>query len=460
MRDAMAFSTQCVDEKAMNQPVLICSLLSRHFGADALEDLVVLRFQFPYWMRPDVLRAIDRVLADGPEPRFVCARMRGSSLEFRFSDLIEEGKKGIVVGPPVYDEVNIGEQVPVRCPQRALWLQVRSEAPLAVLMDSDSGYRRTRIQIEVAASRGAEHIARATLERIREHAQRAESFRGKVLAPAQEEYMFDESPTTLRIARVEPVARDHIVLPPGLLELVERNTIGFANRCDTLVRLGMSGQKGVLLYGPPGTGKTFLVRYLSGALKGYTTFLLPGDKVGWLADTIEAARMLSPSLVVIEDVDLIAAHRDGPFQVAPAGLNRLLAEMDGAGPEARILFLLTTNRPEVLEPALAARPGRVDQAIEIGLPDDPERRKLLRCYLGSLACPDDVIAHASRRAGRVSPAYIRELARRAAQTMLERGGEPLSAADFAAAFADLGGAGSKVTARLLGAEGFGFAPQV
>ncbi len=47
-------------------------------------------------------------------------------------------------------------------------------------------------------------------------------------------------------------------------------------------------------------------------------------------------------------------------------------------PDARVLFLLTTNRPEVLEPALAGRPGRIDQAIEIRLPEDRERRILLR----------------------------------------------------------------------------------
>ena len=51
-------------------------------------------------------------------------------------------------------------------------------------------------------------------------------------------------------------------------------------------------------------------------------------------------------------------------------LNQLLNDMDGLAPEARMLFVLTTNRPEVLEPALAVRPGRVDQVIEIGLPGE------------------------------------------------------------------------------------------
>jgi len=47
----------------------------------------------------------------------------------------------------------------------------------------------------------------------------------------------------------------------------------------------------------------------------------------------------------------------------------LLDAMDGAAPDADLLFLLTTNRADLLEPALAARPGRVDIAVEIALPD-------------------------------------------------------------------------------------------
>ena len=65
-------------------------------------------------------------------------------------------------------------------------------------------------------------------------------------------------------------------------------------------------------------------------------------------------------------------------------LNKLLNEMDGLKEEADILFILTTNRPEALEPALASRPGRIDQAIEFPLPDAEGRRKLVRLYSRAL----------------------------------------------------------------------------
>ena len=238
-----------------------------------------------------------------------------------------------------------------------------------------------------------------------------------------------------------------------MLELVERNTLGFAAHADALARLGMSARKGVLLYGPPGTGKTLLVRYLAGALALHTKFILGAHQMDYLGEALDTARLLQPALVVIEDVDLIAADRDGPWQASPSLLNRLLNEMDGLGPDARVLFVLTTNRPEVLEPALAVRPGRIDQAIEIGLPEDRERRVLLARYARGLELPEETIAAVSKRIGKVSPAFIKELDRRAAQAMLERGGNALAMEDFDRALGDMVRSGGKLSARLAGAEG-------
>lgn len=432
------------------KPTFIRDVLSRHFSSQPMERLVVLCARFPLWMRPDVVRGIERAL--GEDPIFLGARTRDA--EFRFNDLLEEGRKGAVVGLPAYDEVDIGNADPLRCPQRGLWLARNHDVPVAVLIETDDGYRHARVRLEVAAMQQAS--AADALRRIRELAAQAETFRGKVLAPAREEADFGESPTTLRLARLSPVEREEIVLAPGVLDLLERSTIGFAAHCDALVRLGMSAQKGVLLYGAPGAGKTMLVRYLAGALPAYTKFLLSGDRMGWLGETVEAARRLSPAMVVIEDVDLVGADREGPWQQSPATLNRMLNEMDGAGPDARLLFILTTNRPDVLEPALAARPGRVDQSIEIGLPEDRERKLLLERYLRGLPVAEELIAQVSRRIGKVSPAFIKELCRRAAQMMLERGAAQLQAQDFERSFEDMLARGGPIASRLLGAERIGF----
>src|SRR5262249_37755231 len=156
--------------------------------------------------------------------------------------------------------------------------------------------------------------------------------------------------------------------PEKTLGLLERNVFKFAQHRESLRALGLPVKKGLLFYGPPGTGKTHTIRYLAGALPGHTTLLITAEQVGGIAQYMALARLLSPSIVVIEDADLIARQRermDGPCEEVL--LNRLLNEMDGLKENAEILFILTTNRPETLEGALTARPGRIDQAIEFPL---------------------------------------------------------------------------------------------
>jgi ATP-dependent 26S proteasome regulatory subunit len=154
-----------------------------------------------------------------------------------------------------------------------------------------------------------------------------------------------------------------------VISAVERNVIDHARAAEGLVRRGQSARKGVLLHGPPGTGKTHTIRWLISALPDHTTLLIPADQVCHLDEYLALARLLQPALVVIEDVDLIARERT---QMRNAGqeslLNKLLNEMDGLRADARITFILTTNRPEDIEPAVAARPGRVVADIAIDAP--------------------------------------------------------------------------------------------
>ena len=84
-------------------------------------------------------------------------------------------------------------------------------------------------------------------------------------------------------------------------------------------------------------------------------------------------------------------------------LFQLLNEMDGLAEDADVVFVLTTNRADLLEPALAARPGRVDQAVELGLPDAPARRALLELYRGEPASWTRPHLDRARRAPRGSP---------------------------------------------------------
>ena len=431
------------------------ALLAGHFAPSPLEDLVVTRADFPHWMRPDLQRAIETLVADLPKHRFAGLRPRERERELRFADLVEEGSKSVAIGPAAFQDIDIGEAYPVRCATRALWLAEREGVPFALLLDVDEGYHHVRARIEIAARPDAEsrRVTARIGEELRAGAAEARCWRGKtlVLDPARED--FEISAAGLRVERAERVRREEIVLAQKTFSLVERNTLGFVREAERLAQLGLSQKKGVLLYGPPGTGKTLIVRWLVGALEGYTKLIVSAGHYGLLAECLEMARALQPALVVLEDVDLVGGHRDGPWAASGGALNTLLNEMDGLTPEARVLFVLTTNRPEVLEPALAARPGRVDQAIEIGLPGETERLLLVRRYAGSLGVVDDLAARIARQAGRASPAFIKELMRRAAQAMLERGGgNALQWQDVEGALADMLGAGGKLGARMLGAD--------
>lgn len=167
---------------------------------------------------------------------------------------------------------------------------------------------------------------------------------------------------------------------------------------------------------------------------------------------MQLARFLQPAMIVLEDVDLIARARTSMRNSCEESLlNKLLNEMDGLREDAALLFVLTTNRPEELESALAARPGRIDQAIEFPLPDEEGRRKLVHLYAGGLEMTEDVVSVIVRKTQHASAAFIKELMRRAAQAMLRTGrtSHP-GTADFECALDEMLFAGGSLNLKLLG----------
>jgi ATP-dependent 26S proteasome regulatory subunit len=157
-------------------------------------------------------------------------------------------------------------------------------------------------------------------------------------------------------------------------------------------------------------------------------------------------------MIVIEDVDLIARAREKMYGPCDESLlNKLLNEMDGLRADAAVLFVLTTNRPEQLEAALASRPGRVDQAIEFPLPDERGRGQLVRLYACGLPLSEDIVRVIVKRTENASPAFIKELMRRSAQYYLEAGGRgPLKAEYLEAALEEMLFSGGSLNVKLLG----------
>lgn len=428
-----------------------CDVLNWHFDGVPHSKLVTTIRQFPGHMRVDVQAAIDRLLG-------TALRLFGLNEEQRYetlsiSRLLKEGRYALAIAPLQYTDVDVGEKSPVKCLDNGLWLCEQDGHRYAVLLCAHREYSREpglRIEILVPSGPAGATLVQQCFGELEEAVQAARSYRGKILSlDADSDYRGRSRGITVH--RMPPVARDEVILPEQTLRLLDRNVLTFVGTRERLRRLGQSTRKGILLYGPPGTGKTHTIRYLATHLPGHTTLIITAEQIGLLGAYMNLARLLQPSMVVIEDVDLIARDRDDMGPCEESMLNKLLNEMDGLKEDADILFVLTTNRPEDLEGALAGRPGRIDQAIEVPLPDETGRGKLVRLYGKGLPLDDAVIAEAARRSEGTSCAFIKELMRRLAQASLTRdGGNSVTSADIDEALDDMLFSGGRLNAQLLG----------
>jgi ATP-dependent 26S proteasome regulatory subunit len=275
-------------------------------------------------------------------------------------------------------------------------------------------------------------------------------YRGKVLDLVGGEHPMMGQGASVVFRTVPTVQREEIVLPDGVLENVELHTVEFARHSDALRARGRHVRRGLLLHGPPGTGKTLTASYLIRRLEGRTVVILSGGGLGLIRDACALARDLSPGLVVLEDVDLVAQERTMHFGTSL--LFDLLNEIDGIGEDEDVIFLMTTNRADLLEPALAARPGRVDQAVELPLPDAAGRDRLLELFSRGLTLDLSDRASLVEATEGTSPAFLRELVRKAALFAATREQDQVDDSHFASALALLEQGGG-VTKKILGAGG-------
>jgi hypothetical protein len=430
------------EENAPSPQAEIPRRLRQHLGADPSE-LDVLTEELSEYDHVNVQVALDAL---GGERELIGLQLdRG----FRVSlaELAGSGSKyGVELepGPPEYAPVDVGDKT-ISCLKSGLLLLEADGDPVAVLLGSQEDHGEGG-GILLQAMSPRRETAEAWLARLRDLMREHNVYRGKVLAFGGD-HPFRPAPLSVR--SLPAVPRDRIVLPERALERMERHTAGLARHRERLRASGRHVRRGLLLHGDPGTGKTLSVMYLAGLMPERTVILLTGRALGAIGTACTLARSLEPAMVVIEDVDLIARDRSH-FEASPL-LFELLNAMDGLDEDADLIFVLTTNRPQSLEAALASRPGRIDLAVELPLPDAPARRRLFEIYGDGLALevPDwePVVAATDG----TSPAFIRELFRHAALAAAEDGREAVSAVDLLAAVAVLREQSGRMTAALLGA---------
>jgi len=360
-------------------------------------------------------------------------------------------------GPIQHDEIDVGEAVPMRCLKNGLWLSRDKDLPFAVVMSPSGRFGlRSGVQVEIAVPTG-ERGAQFSQDFFRElelFIRQGTTYRGRIIS--LEGYIDPMGGgSAVKVHRLTKINRESVILPQKTLAMLDRNVTGFMSAREHLRALEFQARKGLLFYGPPGTGKTYTIHYLASQLTNHTTLLITAEQVGLLGEYFRLARFLQPSIMVIEDVDLIARERTHMHDPGEEILlNKLLNEMDGLQEDAQVLFILTTNRPEQIEPALVARPGRIDQAIEFPLPDDEGRVKLTKLYARGLEVSDDLVSMIANRTKGVSAAFIKELMRRSAQFQFESSrGKDLMQPAVDAALEEMLFTSGDLNRRLLGGEG-------
>jgi cell division protease FtsH len=360
-----------------------------------------------------------------------------------------EALQPLRLSAPALADLPNGPSSTLACLKLALLL-VNDQAGQYILLICGPSEHDPRLTVEIAGLPvEAAQAVHAELDELRS---RLNVYRGHVLDVA----MSPMGGVALSFAELPPTPREAVVLPEAVLARVERHAVGIAEHRAQLLAAGQHLKRGLLLYGPPGTGKTHTTRYVVARMQGYTRLLLTGRSLHAIGSVSELARDLAPSVVVLEDVDLVAEDRSYGPGSSPV-LFDLLDAMDGADADADLLFLLTTNRADLLEPALAARPGRVDVAVEIGLPEAQARRQLLALY--SMGVPvqwsDEDIDDAVERTAGVTASFLKELVRRAVLESL-REASPLTSVtgdQLRRAVADLLDTSQQVTRTLLGVGG-------
>ena len=177
--------------------------------------------------------------------------------------------------------------------------------------------------------------------------------------------------------------------------------IEFLKEPQKFQKLGGRIPKGVLMMGPPGTGKTLLARAIAGeanvpffSISGSDFVeMFVGVGASRVRDLFEQGKKNAPCIIFIDEIDAVGRHRGaglgGGHDEREQTLNQLLVEMDGFESNDGVILIASTNRPDVLDPALL-RPGRFDRSVVVSRPDVRGREGILKVHTRKIPLGEDV----------------------------------------------------------------------
>ncbi|MFN8456779.1 MAG: AAA family ATPase [Anaerolineae bacterium] len=183
------------------------------------------------------------------------------------------------------------------------------------------------------------------------------------------------------------------------LELQE--VIEFLKEPAKFFKLGARVPRGVLMAGPPGTGKTLLAKAVAGEA-GVSFFSISGSEfvemfvgvgAARVRDLFKRAREQAPAVVFVDEIDAVGRHRGVSMgsgnDEREQTLNQILVEMDGFTTDTNVIVMASTNRPDILDPALM-RPGRFDRKVILDRPDVQGREAILEVHMRGKPLAEDI----------------------------------------------------------------------
>ncbi len=300
---------------------------------------------------------------------------------------------------PDYMDINISCSEKQNLIRNGTLVIERNEVSLAVTIDADFENNGVLLVTASASNKTAVEEFTAGVNKI---IKEQNFYRGKkVLFHARVHFL-----------EVSGKKWDDVILDESTKRSIWANTIGFLNNRDKLKEYGVPCKRGVLLVGEPGTGKTLACKALLAKAEGITCVLASVDVMDnprYLQELFEFARDLSPSIVFIEDIDLIAQEREVFGYSRGSALLTLLSVLDGVEEKDGIVTIASTNCKDTLDKAISKRPSRFDRIIYFLKPALKQRTELITLLCKTVPMDARTREYLSGRTENFTPAQIQEV---------------------------------------------------
>lgn len=299
---------------------------------------------------------------------------------------------------PVYIDVNAGCGIKKNVVRHGVLILERNEKTLTATISA----KPDEAMIVVTGSDAIKADLKGFVKEIQEIMQTRNFYRGQRIQFGGRITFVEKSDKTW----------EDLVLDERTKDSIWGNTIGFLNNRERLKQYGIPFKRGVLLVGEPGTGKTLACKALLSKAEGITQIVsIAGafENPDYLTYLYEMAQDLSPSIVLIEDVDLIAQEREEFGYSRGSALLTLLSVLDGVEECDGVITIATTNCKETLDKAISKRPSRFDRIIYFPRPALKQRAELILLLCRKVPLDVNMQEYLARKTENFTPAQIQEV---------------------------------------------------